>query len=161
MMRGLLAGAVAGAVGTMALDVVSYVDMALRGRQSSDMPAEVIRLLAEKAGCAQLGVPTDEASTDTKNRRSALGALSGYAIGIGIGALYGAISLAAGTKRRLLLRTIALGALAMAASDVPATLLGATNPKDWNATSWASDIMPHMAYGLATAAVVSALDHDD
>lgn len=156
-MRGLLAGAVAGAAGTMALDVVSYGDMAMRGRKSSDMPAEIVRRLAAKAGNAQLSTPIDDASETTKNRRSALGALSGYAIGITIGALYGAVSLAAGTKRGLLLRTVALGAIAMAASDVPAALLGATNLKEWSAMSWASDIMPHIAYGLATAAVVAAL----
>ena len=159
-MRGVLAGAVAGAAGTMALDMVSYGDMALRGRQSSDMPAEVVRRLAEKAGNAPLSVPSDEASDATKNRRSALGALSGYAIGITIGALYGGLSLAAGTKRGFLIRTLVLGALAMAASDVPATLLGAANPKEWSASSWASDIMPHVAYGLATAAVVAAIGDD-
>jgi hypothetical protein len=158
MMRGLWVGAVAGAAGTMALDVVSYGDMLLRGRQSSDLPAEVVRRLAAKAGNTQLSVPSEEASETLKNRRSALGALSGYAIGITIGALYGAVSLAAGTKRGLLLRTVALGAIAMAASDVPASMLGATNPKEWSASSWASDIMPHIAYGLATAAVVAAID---
>lgn len=160
-MRGLLAGAVAGAAGTLALDVVSYGDMALRGRKSSDMPAEVVRRLAERAGNVPLGMPNDEAPESTKNRRSALGALSGYGIGITIGVLYGGLSLVTGTKRGLLLRTLALGALAMAASDVPATLLGAANPKEWSATSWTSDIMPHVAYGLATAAVVAALGADD
>jgi hypothetical protein len=159
-MRGLLAGAVAGAAGTMALDMVSYGDMALRGRQSSDMPAEVVRRLAEKVGNDPLSVPAAEAPDTTKNRRSALGALSGYAIGISIGALYGGISLAAGTKRGFLLRTLALGALAMAAADVPATLLGATNPKEWSVTSWASDILPHVAYGLATAAVLVAISDE-
>jgi hypothetical protein len=160
-MRGLMAGAVAGAAGTMALDMVSYGDMALRGRTSSDMPAEVVRRLAEKAGYASLGMPSDEAPESTKNRRSALGALSGYAIGITIGALYGALSLAVGTKRGLPLRTLALGALAMAASDVPATLLGATDIKEWSGTSWASDIIPHVAYGLTTAAVLAAIGGDD
>ena len=157
-MRGVLLGAVAGAAGTMALDMVSYGDMALRGRQSSDMPAEVVRRLAEKAGNAALSVPSEEASDTTKNRRTALGSLSGYAIGISIGAAYGALSLAAGSKRLFLLRTLALGAIAMAASDVPASLLGATNVKEWSVSSWASDIIPHVAYGLATAAVVAAID---
>lgn len=160
-MRGLLAGALAGAAGTLALDVVSYGDMALRGRSASTMPAEVVRRLAVKAGYAPLSIPAEEASETTNNRRSALGALSGYAIGISIGAAYGIISLAAGTKRQLFLRTVVLGAVAMAASDVPATLLGATNLKEWTATSWVSDIVPHVAYGLTTAAVVSALGDVD
>ena len=159
-MRGLVAGAIAGAVGTLVLDVVGYGDMALRGRQASDMPAEVVRRLAEKAGFTPLSIPAEEASQALKNRRSALGALSGYAIGVTIGAAYGLLSLAVGTKRQFFLRTVVLGAVAMAASDVPAAVLGATNLKEWSATSWVSDIVPHAAFGLTTVAVVSALDTD-
>ena len=159
-MRGVILGAVAGAAGTMALDIVSYGDMAVRGRPSSDLPAEVVRRLAERAGNTALAVPSDEASASLKARRSALGSLSGYAIGIAIGAVYGAIARGAWAKNGLLLRTVALGAIAMAASDVPATMLGATNPKEWTPSSWVSDILPHAAYGLATAAVVAALNDD-
>lgn len=159
-MRAVLLGAVAGAAGTMALDIVSYGDMAVRGRQSSDMPAEVVRRLAEKAGNAELAVPSDEASDGMKARRTALGSLSGYAIGISIGALYGAVARGAWAKNGLLLRTFVLGAIAMAASDVPATMLGATNLKEWTPSSWISDILPHAAYGLATAAVVAGFSDD-
>jgi hypothetical protein len=156
-MRGVILGAVAGAAGTMALDMVSYGDMAVRGRQSSDVPAEVVRRLAQKAGNVELSIPSDDASDKTKARRTALGSLSGYAIGISIGALYGAVARGKWAKNGLLLRTIALGAIAMAASDVPATLLGATNLKEWTPASWISDILPHAAYGLATAAVVAGM----
>lgn len=159
-MRGMILGAVAGAAGTMALDMVSYGDMAMRGRQSSDLPAEVVRRLAERAGNAALAVPDADASETTKARRTALGSLSGYAIGISIGALYGAVARGTWAKNGLLVRTLALGAIAMAASDVPAALLGATNLKEWSATSWISDILPHAAYGLATAAVVAGMTED-
>ena len=47
-MRGLILGAIAGAAGTMALDVAGYADMAIRGRTPSDLPAEVIRRLAAR-----------------------------------------------------------------------------------------------------------------
>jgi hypothetical protein len=50
-----------------------------------------------------------------------------------------------------------LGLAAMAASDLPATALGVTDPRTWGAAGWASDLLPHLAYGLATAAVYEAL----
>jgi hypothetical protein len=157
-MRGLTLGAVAGAAGTMALDLVSYGDMAVRGRASSDLPAEVVRRLSMKAEFAQLSAPSEEADNGTKNRRSALGAMSGYAIGIGIGALYGACAYLLPPERRgTFTQALLLAGIAMAASDVPAQLLGATNIKEWTPSSWASDIVPHIAYGVITAAVFSTI----
>ena len=156
-MKRLLYGAVAGAAGTMALDIVTYGDMLLRGRAPSDMPAEVIRRAAAKAGISPLDAPSDEIDAANKNRRSALGALSGYAVGITIGALYGVASPALRTVP-IPMKGSVLGAMAMAASDVPATLLEATNPKEWGASGWIADIVPHAVYGLVTAAVMDALD---
>jgi hypothetical protein len=105
-MRGLILGAIAGAAGTMALDIAGYADMAVRGRGSSGMPAEVIRRLAGKVGIASLGVPSDDADSATKNRRSALGALAGYKIGIMLGAIYGAASYPSSQERGILLRSL-------------------------------------------------------
>ena len=57
------------------------------------------------------------------------------------------------------------GALAMpvrsedaktAASDYPATRLGLTEPRDWTATDWVSDVLPHMAFGVVTATAFEA-----
>ena len=56
------------------------------------MPAEMIRRIAEKLEIAPLTAPPEQADEPTKNRRSALGALSGYAVGLTIGALYGTIA---------------------------------------------------------------------
>ena len=156
-MRGLILGAIAGAAGTMALDYTSYVDMAVGGRAASSLPADVIRSLAEKAGIAALSVADDQADASTKNRRTALGALAGYKIGIVLGALYGLASYPSTEKRGIVFRSIALTALAMASSDVPATLLGLTNPAEWGTTGWISDLVPHAAYGLVTAAVFEAI----
>jgi hypothetical protein len=155
-MRGLMLGAIAGAAGTMALDVVSYGDMALRGRASSDMPAEVIRRLAARAGITALSIPSEEADDATKNRRSALGAISGYTIGMLIGALYGAVAYRH-PERDLVLRAVLLGGLAMAASDVPAVLLGATDLAEWTPGSWVSDIVPHLAFGIVTAGAFATM----
>jgi predicted TIM-barrel enzyme len=119
------------------------------------MPAEVIRRLAARAGITPLSIPTEEAGGATNNRRTALGAISGYTIGTLIGTFYGAIAErnpGGGT-----LRVVALGALAMAASDVPATLLGATDIARWTVDSWISDIVPHLAYGFVTAGAFAAM----
>jgi hypothetical protein len=156
-MRGLILGAIAGAAGTMALDVAGYADMAVRGRTASDMPAEVIRRLALMAGIEQLSTPSDESDEATKNRRSALGAISGYTIGTTLGALYGLTAYPSSKNRRIALRAVVLGALALAASDVPGTLLGVTNPAEWPASDWISDIVPHLAYGIVTAASFEAI----
>lgn len=149
-------GAIAGAVGTTALDITTYLDMALRGRSPSNTPAEVVRRIADKAGIDPLNKPDEEAGDQSKNRRSALGALSGYLIGLTIGAGYGAgrplfNRLPIGAK------SIMLGGAAMAASAVPATTLGATDPKEWGTTGWLADIVPHLIYGVITATVFDAI----
>lgn len=159
-MNTLLRGAIAGAAGTIALDVTTYADMAMRGRASSNTPAEVIRKLAEKSGASDLATPDAESSDETKNRRSALGALSGYLVGIGVGALYGAMRARTKKMPALLAGSLA-GAAAMAASDVPATRLKATNPKEWGAAGWAADIIPHAIYGTVTALVYDSLSTRD
>lgn len=146
MIREVLIGAAAGAVGTLALNAVTYADMAIWGRPSSGVPAEVAGKLAGKAG---LDLSGDDETT--RNRKSGLGALSGYVVGLGVGAAYGAIHphLAGASSAKA---GVALGIAVMAGSDVPATVLGVTEPTKWPPSSWASDIVPHLAYGLATAA---------
>lgn len=155
-MNGIVAGAIAGAAGTLALDVASYADMGLRGRGSSEMPGEVIRLLAQRAGIASLAAPPERTGEATKNRRTAFGALSGYAVGLSIGVVYGCAR-AAGAALPVELAGVVLGALAMAASDVPAVKLGATDLAAWNGAAWLSDAVPHLAYGIVTAAVAEAI----
>lgn len=144
MLREVLMGTAAGAVGTVALNAATYADMAVRARPSSSVPAEVAGTLAERAG-VDLG--SDEAE---QNRKSGLGALSGYVVGLGVGTAYGLVRPHLGdvSKTRA---GVVLGLAAMAGSDVPATALGVTDPTTWGLDSWASDIVPHLAYGLATA----------
>jgi hypothetical protein len=94
-----------------------------------------------------------------QHRLSGLGALMGYATGLGIGALYG-LARPILVKLPLPLAGLALGAAAMASSDVPATITGATNPKTWGASGWASDIIPHAIYGLVTVLTYEAYAED-
>jgi hypothetical protein len=150
-MRGrLLAGVAAGAIGTIALDLTTYLDMLVRARGSSDLPATVAGTLAERAG-VDLG--SGEAAG---NRKTALGALFGYGIGAGVGTVYGLLrpafpSVPAATAG------IGLGLAAMAASDVPPTALGITDPRAWGVSGWASDVVPHVIYGLVTAMAFDAI----
>lgn len=141
----LLAGIAGGAVGTEVLNIVTYLDVAVRGRAQSEVPSQAVEKIAGKAGLAVL-TAQDET---TKNRRSGVGALLGYATGLGVGAGYGIVRPLIGWVP-LPLRAFAVGAAAMAASDVPITLLKVTDPKKWPPSSWAADIVPHLGFGIAT-----------
>ncbi|HZD38525.1 MAG TPA: hypothetical protein VE664_07785 [Actinomycetes bacterium] len=154
MRKTLLVGMAAGAVGTVALDVSTYLDMVVRARPSSGMPAETAGAVAERAGVDLGG--DGESAERASNRKSGLGALFGYGVGIGLGTLYGLLRPAV---RRLPRPAagVGLGLAAMAASDVPPTVLGITDPRSWDRSSWASDLIPHLAYGLATALTFDAL----
>ena len=156
-MRGsVLAGLAAGAVGCVALDASTYLDMVLRGRPASDLPAQAAGKLAEGAGVDLAGRHEQGAGERAANRESGLGALLGHGVGIGIGVAYGVLRPAV---RRLPapLAGAGLGLAAMAGSDVPLVALGLTDPRTWGATGWASDVVPHLVYGLATALTFDAL----
>jgi hypothetical protein len=93
-MHRILAGLAAGAAGTTALNLVTYLDMLARARPASSTPEETVRVLERRTG---LGLAADGPDTDAAgNRRSALGALLGIASGLGVGAVYGAVRPALG-----------------------------------------------------------------
>jgi len=130
----IVRGAIAGAAGTVALDAATYADMALRGRSSSDTPASLVGVIADRLGITSLGT---EAKDDTaSNRRSGLGALLGYATGVGVGMAYGAMRGKRGDG--LLLTGVIVGLAAMAASDVPIAVSGVSDPRTWGIAGWAS-----------------------
>ncbi|GAA3129859.1 MULTISPECIES: hypothetical protein [Nonomuraea] len=131
---------IAGAAGTCALNLVTYLDMAVRARAASSTPAETVGKLAEMGG---VGLGEKE---QAENRKEALGALVGYATGAGAAVCYGMLA----SKRRVPwpVGVLALTALAMVGSNGPMTALGITDPREWSASSWASDVVPHLAYGV-------------
>lgn len=51
---------------------------------------------------------------------------------------------------------VAAGLGATAAGDLPSVALGVTKPSSWSAAEWLSDVIPHLIYGLATAATYEA-----
>lgn len=154
MTHRVLAGLAAGAAGTTALNAVTYLDMALSARPASSTPEETVRRTEE---LAHLRLSADGPDSETAaNRRSGLGALLGIGAGLGTGALY---ALARPYLHRVPLPV--LGVVAGLAANVgttgPMAAFGITDPREWPAGSWLRDLVPHLAYGLATAAVYERL----
>ncbi len=150
---GFKAGLLAATAGTIALDAVSYADMLLRGRPASELPTEVVKKLAPLVGWTDI-LADDEA---TANKRSALGALLGYANGMAAGAVYGAIRPAFRWVPWPIAGLI-LGGATLVTSEGLATQLGATDWSTWSAGEWIADIIPRSIYGLTVAAVIEAID---
>jgi hypothetical protein len=144
-------GAAAGAAGTTALNALTYLDMAVRGRPASQTPEQTVDKVSEMV---HVPVPGEE---DTRaNRLAGLGPLTGIVAGIGPGVLL-ALARTAGFKPGLV-ADMALGsALAMVGSNVPMTVLGITDPRQWSLDSWLTDVVPHLAYGAVTAAALRRL----
>ena len=150
----LLIGAVAGGFGTLLLNIVTYLDMIVQGRPASSAPEELAGRLAEKAHIDQIASANQ--AQEAQARRSATGALMGYTTGLGLAVGYSALRMV-GVRPNSLVSGVGLGLAAMASSDVPLTVTGVSNPKQWSARSWLSDLVPHIAYGLATASAFQML----
>lgn len=149
---GLWAGAAAGAAGTTALNVITYLDMAIRGRPASTTPEHTI------AALARLMHWTIAGGAETQpNRISALGALAGLAAGIGIGALLGLLRWI-GWRPGKTLTAVAATAGALIGTNGPMIVLGVTNPFTWGVAGWIADLIPHLGYGVVTALVLYYLD---
>lgn len=152
MKPGIAAGAVAGAVGTLALDVVSYADMLLTARSASDLPGRAAARLVETVGI-DLG---DDDDPRAANRRTALGAILGYSTGVAIGGVLG-LAWRRHPERPAARRGLGAAATAMVVANGPMVAQGLTDPRTWGARGWASDIVPHVAYGVAAAATYRAV----
>jgi hypothetical protein len=145
---GLLAGAAAGAAGTTALNVITYLDMVARGRPASTTPEKTVEALVKLVGITVPGSGDVQA-----NRISGLGALTGYAAGIGIGLILG-LAYAFGWRPSLLLATAVATAGALVGTNGPMMALGVTDPRTWRTVDWIADVVPHVGYGAVTAVVL-------
>jgi hypothetical protein len=156
MLRETLLGVVAGALGTVAINMSTYVDMAVRGRASSDAPSKLVEIVAGKTGLPLSSQGVGAKDQKAQSRETGIGALLGYMNGFGVGAAYGAMrSQMDGTS--IPLTGIAIGLISMTASDIPLVALKISKPKTWGISDWASDVIPHLIYGLITAAAYEAL----
>jgi hypothetical protein len=154
MTSGPVRGALAGAAGIAALNATTYLDMAVRGRPTSDSAEQLVE---QAAGKAKVTIPGDDEKRG--NRLQGLGPLAGIAVGIAVGVGAGWMHRALARRGLSLPAAIEvplLGAAAMALSDVPLTLLGITDPASWSATDWASDAIPHLVYGAVTSSGLRA-----
>ena len=147
-----LRGAAAGAAGTTALNAVTYLDMAVRGRGTSSTPEQTVE---ELAGKAHLAVPGEGETRE--HRVQGLGALTGIVAGIGIGVLVG-LARAAGFRSQPLVGTALVTGGVLVATNGPMTVLGITDPRTWSATDWVSDVVPHLAYGVVVKTTMDAFD---
>ncbi|MGH3557461.1 MAG: hypothetical protein ACRDTK_08210 [Mycobacterium sp.] len=148
---GLWTGAAAGAAGTTALNVITYLDMVIRGRPASATPERTVEALAK---LVHLTIP---GAGDTQaNRISGLGALTGYAAGIGIGLILG-LAYSLGWRPGWLVAAVVATAGALVGTNGPMMTLGVTDPRTWSAVDWISDLIPHFGYGMVTAVVLTRL----
>ncbi|PZG17882.1 hypothetical protein [Nonomuraea aridisoli] len=148
-MHTLVKGLIAGAAGTSALNLATYLDMVIRGRGSSSTPQQAVEKLTDLAD-----VDLGEAE-QAENRKQALGSLMGYGTGAGAALCYALLS----ARRRPPWPAGVLGltALAMLGSNGPLTALGVTDPREWPPSSWVSDAVPHLAYGITAYAAYEML----
>ncbi|MGP4024022.1 hypothetical protein [Actinomadura sp. 3N407] len=147
-MHTLINGLIAGAAGTSALNATTYLDMAIRARGGSSTPQQAVEKMAE-------GMQVDLGEEEqAENRKEALGTLLGYGTGLGAALCYGLVA-----RRRASwpVGVLTLSALATLGSNVPLVALGITDPREWSATSWVSDIVPHLVYGAAAYAAYEQL----
>jgi uncharacterized membrane protein len=148
-LKNMLKGAMAGAAGTTALNAVGYGDMALRARPASRTPDQVAEQLARRVGLTIPG--SGEAH---QGRPEGLGALAGMATGVAVGTAAGRLP---GAVRRLgpLADPATIGGAAMLATDLTAAALGVSDARTWDATSWLSHVVPHLAFGAVVYAALA------
>ncbi|MDP5181167.1 hypothetical protein QOZ88_00805 [Blastococcus sp. BMG 814] len=147
-----LRGAAAGAAGTTALNAVTYLDMVVRGRGSSSTPEQTVEKLAE---AAHVPIPGDEQTR--QNRVQGLGPMTGLVAGVGVGVV-GGLARASGLVSAKPVGILLTGLGAMVAGNGPMTVLGVTDPRSWSASSWLSDLVPHLAYGVVVKNTIDAFD---
>lgn len=150
----VLRGAAAGAAGTTALDAVTYLDMALRGRPASSTPTDTVSRLS-----SMVGLPLGAGGLRS-NRLEGLGAVAGLATGVAVGACFAAVDEAldrALSELPGVVTGLLVGGAALVGANVPMIALGVTDPRTWTRADWASDLIPHVAYGLVTGMTYAAM----
>lgn len=152
MLMSILKGAAAGAAGTTALNATTYLDMTVRARPTSSTPEDTVERLAE---VTHVDIPGE--GDDRDNRVAGLGPLSGIVTGVGVGALLG-LTRALDWRPPVAFGAVTATLLALVGANGPMAALGISDPRTWSAQDWAADVVPHLAYGLVTAATLHGLD---
>lgn len=143
-LSGLTSGLLAGAAGATALNAWTYAQQAIQGTPSSATPDQAAQAVIESVGASVSG------NADVRqNRLEGLGPLSGYGVGLGIGALAGLLR-AWRVKVPFPVAVAGVGLGAMAVSDGVMAATGITDPRTWSPYSVLQDAVPHLAYGAVT-----------
>lgn len=164
MAKHLIHGLAAGAAGTAVLNTVTYLDMVVRDRPSSNVPADSAEKVTDLVGVSLVDDDPDDDSDDDSNddegtaRKQGLGALMGYLTGYGVGAAYGLLQPHLRSRVPVPVAGVGIAAAATIATVVPYSMLGVSDPRSWGAKGWAADIIPHLCFGWATAATFDALE---
>lgn len=138
LVRSVLLGTSSGAAGTTALNAVTFLDMALRGRPASRTPQDTV---ARVAGSLHIGLGT---GATRESRLSGLGSLGGTATGVAVGTAYG-LAHALGIRPPRWAAAELLTAAALAAGNLPLVLSGMSDPREWSVGDWLADVVPHVA----------------
>lgn len=157
----LLRGAAAGAAGTTALNAVTYVEMAARGRSASSTPERTVEKITSMLGVPIPGGDDDHGADTRSNRLQGWGALAGLGTGVAVGALYAAVDdgMDGGLGRLPVgVAGMLVGGAALVGANAPMAALGVSDPRDWSPADWVSDLVPHLAYGLVTAFAYAAME---
>src|SRR3954468_2818284 len=137
-----LRGAAAGAAASTALNAVTYLDMAVRGRGSSSTPEDTVEKMS---GLADVAIPGEGETRE--NRKQGLGPLMGLVAGVGVGVLTG-LARASGYRSAKPVGIALTTAGVLVAANGPMAVLGVTDPRAWSASDWISDLIPHVVYGV-------------
>jgi hypothetical protein len=165
LVRHLAAGAVAGALGTVAMDLLLYQRYRRDGGKDSLQRWELaagVSTWEEASAPGQVGQklerlvtrrpPPDSWARSTTN-------LVHWATGIGWGIQYGV--LASRTSRHPVVRALALGPVAWLTSYAILPLAGVYQPIwDYDARTLGDDLSAHLVFGSVTAAVFAALTRE-
>ncbi|MCF6743592.1 hypothetical protein E9529_04760 [Blastococcus sp. KM273128] len=147
----LLRGLAAGALGTVVLDAVNHLDMAVRGRPASSVPERTV-----EAAASALGRDVPGRGQARRSRLGALGALAGTANGLAGGLLASALR-SAGVRFPAPVGALVAGGTSMALTDGAVAALGVEDPRTWGREEWLADAVPHLAYGAAVQAVLEGV----
>ncbi len=150
----IAAGLLAGAAGTLALDIYTYADIFATARAPSSLPSTTVQKLAEQLDIP--GLASDDGDAP-KNRRSGAGALLGYGVGLGAGVGYAMLRPFVRDWLPWPLAGVLLGASTLVLSEGSSTALGATDWSQWTPAEWMADIIPRTIYGLTVAFVIERL----
>jgi hypothetical protein len=145
-------GALAGAVGTVALDATTHLDMVLRGRPPSSTPQQTV-----EATTSRLHVPLPEDDRAREAVLDGIAPLLGMAAGVAAGVVLGLLR-PPGARGGVAATTATAWVLGMLVGNGPMTLVGVTDPRTWSTSDWAADVVPHLAYAAGAAGALRALE---